>query len=201
MYLGFCILRTRSLRGRYALMRGCGAISRNFRKTWARTGLSHQIYHFDGFAPRTLCHCPELLVCACLGCFILTPPKLRILCGSQTPDNGLVELFIFLSNDFFKNTAIDVDNFCRRMRSPGIEPGLLAWKAKVIPLDHDRSLVSLGCGWIYAIKLGMIPVFLLLCIVRKIIFLRAQWFRSLSASCISSCVCFFQNRKLRRSFS
>ncbi len=28
------------------------------------------------------------------------------------------------------------------MRSPGIEPGLLAWKAKVIPLDHDRKCYS-----------------------------------------------------------
>gem|GEM_PF-6809831 len=26
------------------------------------------------------------------------------------------------------------------MRSPGIEPGLRAWKALVIPLDHERLL-------------------------------------------------------------
>lgn len=27
------------------------------------------------------------------------------------------------------------------MRRPGFEPGLLAWKAKVMPLDHRRFLV------------------------------------------------------------
>jgi hypothetical protein len=34
------------------------------------------------------------------------------------------------------------------MRPPGIEPGLEAWEATVIPLDHGRKIVFLDSSYV-----------------------------------------------------
>ena len=38
-----------------------------------------------------------------------------------------------------KNKGIDLNSIV--MRPPGFEPGSLAWKAKVLPLDYSRTVV------------------------------------------------------------
>jgi hypothetical protein len=53
----------------------------------------------------------------------------------------------------YMNKSRVVDN--KQMRPPGIEPGLVAWEATVIPLDHGRLLLFFiafwshraGCEW------------------------------------------------------